>query len=455
MNEIRIACEPGPLLDIDEMDEFQGDLKDLSEEDYLKLRTEIVETGFAFMPYVWADPSDGRWKILDAHQRKRVMKKMREEGWQIPKIPTVQVHAKDRNEAKRRILQATSQYGKMTEDGLHKFMFEDAKIGIDDLENSFRLPDIDLDHFKANFFEDPAAGGAGEDDIPPLPIVPKSNIGDLWLLGDHRILCGDCTVKENVERLMNGEKADMVFTSPPYSDLRDYKGGLDLSIQKLGNIFDWPTDLFCINLGLIIRERTIFQYWNEWLEEAKKRNLPLLSWNVWDKGHASAPAHQQAMFGLSHEWIFVFGKYRELERIIENKCAGETHAGNATVREKDGSLSSKSRTKIQKYRQLDSVLRLPAINCRSSEYSGHPASFPIAFSELHIKSVQQGALIAEPFLGSGSTLIACEKTGRKGYGMEIDPIYIDVILSRWAKFSGKDPVREDGVKWSELKGEEK
>lgn len=314
-------------------------------------------------------------------------------------------------------------------------------------------PDFDLDLLGIKDFVIELADKAltDEDSVPEKPIEPRSKLGDLFLLGPHRLLCGDSTDKALVERLMNGEKADMVFTSPPYLDLRDYRGDIDLSITKLGGIFDWPAHFFCVNLGLIIRERTIIQYWNDWIAEANKRGLPLLSWNVWDKERASAPAHQQSMFGLCHEWIFVFGEYRELELTIPNKCAGETHAGNATVREKDGSLRDKSRTQIRAFRQLDSVLRLPAVNCRSAEYTGHPASFPVAFAESYVTSIAKGSIIGDPFCGSGSTLIGCEKTGRKCYGMEIDPHYCDVILERWAKFTGKDPIREDGKSWADLK----
>jgi DNA modification methylase len=333
-----------------------------------------------------------------------------------------------------------------------------AEINVD-LANLGRDFDIDLLGIK-DFVVEPADNGGlcGDDEVSEPPKKAKSKRGELWLLGEHRLLIDDCTVKENVKRLMHRDgsahtydKSDMMFTSPPYLDLREYKGDLDLSIPHLSKIFDWPADIFCINLGLIIRDRKCVTYWNEWLEEAQDRDLQFLSWNVWDKGHASAPAHQQAMFGLCHEWIFVFGKYRELLRTVPNKCAGETHAGNATVREKDGSLSSKSRTKIQEFRQQDSVLRLAAINCRSSEYTGHPASFPIAFAESYITSIPKNSIISDPFLGSGSTLIACHKTNRRCFGMEIDPLYGDVILTRWATYTGKDPVREDGVPWSQIK----
>lgn len=77
--------------------------------------------------------------------------------------------------------------------------------------------------------------------------------------------------------------------------------------------------------------------------------------------------------------------------------------------------------------------------------------YPVELPQKYIEAAtSDGDVVFEPFSGSGSTLIACEKTNRRCFGMEIEPLYADVILSRWAKFTGKDPVREDGVKWSEL-----
>ena len=280
----------------------------------------------------------------------------------------------------------------------------------------------------------------GEDEVPAIPKESKTRLGDLYVLGEHRLLCGDSTDKAQVERLMNGEKADMVFTSPPYSDLREYGGDLNLDPKQLAKLFDWPSKLFIVNLGLIIREREIVPYWNAYLEEAKVRGLKLLSWNVWDKEHASAPAHQQAMFGLCHEWLFVFGEYRKLNLTNPNKGAGEGYHGDPSVREKDGSLTKKSgkgRT-IRSHRQLDSIIGLARQHNYAGDYVGHPAMFPVSLPEQHVLAVTDiGELIADPFLGSGSTLIACEKTGRKCYGMEIDPLYCDVIVERWEKYTGR------------------
>ena len=277
-----------------------------------------------------------------------------------------------------------------------------------------------------------------EDEVPETPKVAKSKRGDLFTLGEHRLLCGDATSKEDVERLMAGEKADLVFTSPPYLELRDYGGHLDLSILHLAKMFDWPSRLFIVNLGLIIRDRKIIPYWDEWLGEAMKRGLPLISWNVWDKGNASSVGHQQAMFGLSHEWIFILGDYRELNRTKPNKGAGGSSWTVASQRKRDGSIEKKEQVQVGQLRQLDTVFQLQGLRNFSEDYVGHPAAFPSEFPSEFIKAcTQETAIVGDPFSGSGSTLVACEKTGRRCFGMEIEPLYIDVIIERWEKLTGK------------------
>ena len=200
--EVRLACRSAMTLELDAMHELQGDLKELSKENYARLKNEISETGFAFAPHVWSDGS--KWFLVDGHQRRRVLQKMREEGWRIPPIPVVPVEARDLKEAKRRVLQGTSQYGEMTEDGLYEFM-NASGLALPDIE-AFRLPDIDTEHFKDNFFEDPPTDK--DDDVPEIPKEAKTKRGELWILGNHRLLIDDCTVKENVERLMSYYECD-------------------------------------------------------------------------------------------------------------------------------------------------------------------------------------------------------------------------------------------------------
>ena len=258
----------------------------------------------------------------------------------------------------------------------------------------------------------------------------------------------DCTVKENVERLMGGEKAELFFTSPPYSDQRDYSGSLDLSIEKLAGCLQAHASLYVVNLGYQRKEKQVFRYWDEWIKEAEKRDLKLLSWNIWDRGSPFSIGQQTAMFPIEHEWIFVFGfETKDLNRTIENKWGGLGRTG-VTNREKDGTLKRRDPVLVQSHRPLGTVCR---VGVDREQGIDHPAKFPVALPEEYIKAcTSDGDGVIEPFCGSGSTLIACEKTNRRCFGMEIDPHYGAVIIERWQKFTGREAVREDGTKYSDL-----
>lgn len=273
-------------------------------------------------------------------------------------------------------------------------------------------------------------------------------MGKLRLCGKHVLGCVDSTSRVQVNGLFGTEVASILFTSPPYSDLRDYGGGLTLDPSHLAKLFDWPTKLFFINLGLIIRDRQIIPYWDDYLKEAKARNLKLLAWNIWDKGNASAPAHQQAMFGLCHEWVFAFGEYRPLSLTVENQSEAW---GVATTRERDGRLTRRrhgKKVEVRSHRQLDSVIPLEPIKNYSAEYTGHPAAFPPSLPiEYIVASTNENDIVAEPFSGSGTTIIACERTKRRCFAAEIDPAYVDMSLNRYIKSFSKRVVNERGEEW--------
>ena len=189
MPEIRIACSTGFTLPLSDIQEIQGELKSLSKIDFEKLKKEILTTGFAFAPHVWKNQEDGKHYITDGHQRLRVVRHLVEkEEYTCPEIPVSFVEAKDIQEAKRRVLQATSAYGKMTEESLHEFI-ETAQFDFLDIKESFDLPSIDFDHFEENFYKDPSNGD--EDEVPPVPKEPKSKLGDLYLL-DPFYECETC-----------------------------------------------------------------------------------------------------------------------------------------------------------------------------------------------------------------------------------------------------------------------
>ena len=116
MKKIEITCSGASLMDLDELIAIQGNLKDLSKENYLKLKKSILKHGFAFPFHAWKSP-DGL-KILDGTQRQRTLRSMRDEGYYIPKLPVDFIHAKDEKEAKELILANISEYGNMTGQGL-------------------------------------------------------------------------------------------------------------------------------------------------------------------------------------------------------------------------------------------------------------------------------------------------------------------------------------------------
>lgn len=142
MKQVRIAYKPHPAVTLDKLNALQGDLKELTDENYEKLKTEIDETGFSFSPHCWKDKNGKLW-LVDGHQRLTALKRMKEDGFKIPKIPFIQVEAANLKEAKRRVLQGVSQYGHVTDKGLTDFI-EQANLKFDFVKDHFDLPHIDF-----------------------------------------------------------------------------------------------------------------------------------------------------------------------------------------------------------------------------------------------------------------------------------------------------------------------
>ena len=394
-------------------------------------------------PIVWNKQTG---KIVGGHQR---VKALAAQGAKEAPVIVVDIDEKEEM-ALNLTLNNPDIEGVFTEDALSMLsemqmdfdQFEDLGLDMlqDDLSRAF--PDWTPDNG--------LAGNNGIKDEPPEPPVnPISKLGELWSLGDHRLLCGDSTKQQDVDRLMDSQKAELLFTSPPYSDMRDYGGGKDLTVANLINFISSYSDYAeyqVINLGLKRKDNEVVQYWDEYIKKAKECDYKFLSWNIWSReGMGGSVANMSAMFRMEHEWIFVFGKERKkLNNTKKNKSAG-LHTGISN-RQKDGTTKKVSPKTVKEYGRLSSVLTMCYGNSQN-----HPAVFPVAFPEEYIKAMTNvNDYVVDPFGGSGSTLIACEKTNRKFFGMELDPRYIDVILTRYTQFVGKDPVREDGVTWSSL-----
>ncbi len=183
MKKVKVACDSGHTIGIEELSEFQGNLKSLSEVAYKKLKLRILKNDFSFAVHVWKNK--GQNHILDGHQRVRTLMTMKQEGYEIPKIPIVIVTARSFEEAKEKCLGAASQFGKIERDGLREFM-DDANMTMEAL-HEFEMPEINLEKFEAEYFE----GGA----LSPEAIEELKN----QVNQDKFIECPECghKFKEN------------------------------------------------------------------------------------------------------------------------------------------------------------------------------------------------------------------------------------------------------------------
>jgi DNA modification methylase len=287
-----------------------------------------------------------------------------------------------------------------------------------------------------------------EDDFaaPEGGIETDIVLGDLFEIGEHRLLCGDSTDSDQVAKLMNGVNAELLFTSPPYSDMREYNGSKDLSVS---NIVEFITSFYqyceyqVINLGIQRKENDIIQYWDDYIDKAKDNGYKFLSWNIWHKSSVSV-GQQSAFIPIYHEWIFVFGKkFKNINRTWERESKISSKKSRK-VRQADGSMKESSIGIQQSNKEMQSVfysnVELGSIR------SLHPATFPIELPTEYIKAMtNQNDIIVEPFTGSGSTMVASHQLKRKCYGMELDPKYCQVIVDRMIKLDPTLEIKRNGM----------
>jgi hypothetical protein len=141
---LEITCEGATTVPVEELCDLQGNLKDLTEENYVRLRNSMTKYGFSFPVFMWIDSEGKKW-IIDAHQRLRTLKKMKEEGWVIPPLPADIIHADSRIQAKEKLLVLNSRYGKMTREGFDEFVDEVGFEVPDTIEDMLVLPEIDIE----------------------------------------------------------------------------------------------------------------------------------------------------------------------------------------------------------------------------------------------------------------------------------------------------------------------
>ena len=273
-------------------------------------------------------------------------------------------------------------------------------------------------------------GLTDEDAVPEVPAVPVTVLGDVWVLGRHRVMCGDSTSIDAVEKLMAGKTADFCFTSPPYNagDSEKLSGNTHTTDNKYGSYRDnkpseeyltlltdftstWLTysKTVCVNIQQLAGNKTSFI---EWLAQFKRNFVDM---GVWDKGHA-APQMARNVMANRFEYLVFLAPATDPSRAIP--CA-----------DFQGTVQNVYQASPQRNNEFSKV---------------HAATFPIHLPEWAIETfTKKGVVVSDAFGGTGTTLIACEKTGRINRSMELDPKYVDVIIKRWQDFTGKIAVHAE------------
>jgi DNA modification methylase len=300
-------------------------------------------------------------------------------------------------------------------------------LQFDDIEvTGFSLGEIDTILDDAS--EKKPAGPGPEDDVPAVVAAPVSRKGDLWILGSHRLLCGDARLESDYDRLLEGGSADLVLTDPPFN-VR-----VDGNVSGLGKVRHEEfamasgemseaefTAFLSTFLGFAKTHSRdgailfVFMDWRHLFEltcAGREQDLVLKNLVVWAKDNAG----MGTFYRSRHELVFVF----------KNGDAAHTNTFEL-------GQHGRYRTNVWEYAGVNTFR-----TGRLDELAMHPTVKPVAMLADAIRDVtKRRAIVLDPFAGSGSTLIAAEKTGRQARCIEFEPKYCDVIVRRWQAYTGK------------------
>lgn len=290
------------------------------------------------------------------------------------------------------------------------------RIEFSDLDESgfdLELTGFTLDEIAALEPEVVEEGLTDEDNVPEAPEDPVSVEGDVWVLGNHRLMCGDSTGVDAFGRLVGPTKADMIFTDPPYGmsygggrgekNHGEIKGDSLQGDSLIGLVRDaLASSITCTKEGAPLYACFTWRTYSEFEAAIESLGRDIKACIVWDKKSVGLG---NSHYRPQHEFIFY--------------CGGQWHGDKSQA---DVWHMSRGAT---------------------GEYV-HPTQKPVELVEKAMNnSSKSGDMVVDCFGGSGSTLIACEKTGRHARLMELDPKYVDVIIKRWQDFTGKQAIHEE------------
>ena len=321
----------------------------------------------------------------------------------------------------------------------------DMDLVIEDLLE-LSMPMIDLTGFDKDLLisEDEL-----DNNIPDIPTIPKTKLGDLYEIGNHRVICGDSLSEKCLDILMGDQKAQMVFTDPPYnvnyeSSMKDsMRGNKDKTI--INDNFETTEDFYIFLKGAITQLKRFvvgdvyvcmssssLDVLQKAFRECGGHWSTFIIWvkNTFTLGRSNYQRQYEPILygwfeGSSHYWS---GR-RNLGDVVIDKITTDVD-GNKLIKIEDDGIQ----TDVWEFK-------------KPSRNKLHPTMKPVELVNRSImNSSRRGEIVMDIFLGGGSTVIACEKAQRACYGIELDPKFVDVIVERWCEFTGKREIIKNGKK---------
>ena len=302
----------------------------------------------------------------------------------------------------------------------------------------FEAPEIDL---RIQSLEPPdEVDDADEFEVPSGP--PVSELGDLWVLDGHRLVCGNALDPQAYDKLFGEEKAAAAFTDPPYNvRIRGHVGGNGrrahrefpmASGEMTGGAFSrFLGEAFGLMASYAREDATIFacmdwRHLGEILGAIQSLDHELINLCVWVKTNGG----MGSLYRSRHELVFVFGKRGE--RRLNNVQLGQY---------------GRNRTNVWNYPGMNSFAR----RGRTRGLDFHSTCKPIGMvADAILDVTQRGDIVLDPFCGSGTTILAAERVGRRCYGIELDPLYVDLAILRWQRMTERDAIHASGKTFDEL-----
>jgi DNA modification methylase len=404
-----------PTAPVDAFHDLQEDFKIPDPDKLSKLQMLIITRGFKYAFKAWKDETGKLW-IIDAHQRKKALTSLRKAGFEIPEIPYEPIFAADKKEAVEEIAAYNSEFASKNPDTL---LFKKYNIDSDSIQRfnlgyevkTLEIPDLKVPLFGEKISElevkdDDFDISVSDDKIFALP-------GDIFLLGENRLMCGDCRISAHVKLLMNGKKADLIVTDPPYNV--SYQGGTadTLTIQNdsmdndmFGSVF--LHQVFGVMFNILKDGGSYYVFHADSEGENFRTALRINGFKiaqccVWVK-------NSMVMGRQDYQW--------QHEPCLYGWKPGAAHFWN----------SDRKQTTVW--------------NFDKPQRNGiHPTMKPIPLMTYPIRnSSAPGQIVVDLFSGSSSTLMACQQIDRICYAMDIDPKYVAASIKRYMNMFPQQPV---------------